>query len=411
MEKIEQLTNKVEERLEFFNNAWEHFKDVNNERLKEIEQKGASDPLTDIKLERINDILSQVEEQKNKINKLEVALSRPYSEVKQSQNENQEDLQYKNAFANYLKKGIDGPLCAIEEKRDLTTSTDTSSSYGGYLLAPNLQKMIVDNVQERCVMRNICSVQEISTSSFDVLSGSGMTPSWLSETGTVTDTDTSTFTKKTINTFDLVAQPKVSQKMLDDAAINIEEWLANKISDDFAGAEENAFINGTGSTDNKPTGILSYTGANGDVTVTTTSATTGFFTATDILDLYYSLGDKYINNASFLLSRTAIKEIRKLKDATSGQYLWNPALLAGQQDSLLGCPVYTSEYVPTLASESKSIIIGDFSKYQIVDRCGIRILRDPFTSKPYVRFYTTKRVGGDVIDTNAFKVLKSRKTA
>jgi HK97 family phage major capsid protein len=107
------------------------------------------------------------------------------------------------------------------------------------------------------------------------------------------------------------------------------------------------------------------------------------------------------------MSKTAIKEIRMLKDSVSGNYLWNPALLAGQQSSLLGCPVYTNAYMPILSAGSASIIFGDFKYYQIVDRVGIRILRDPFTAKPYIRFYTTKRVGGDVIDVNAFKILKS----
>ena len=138
--------------------------------------------------------------------------------------------------------------------------------------------------------------------------------------------------------------------------------------------------------------------------VTSTNSTLSF-DENDILDLYYSLGDKYVNNASFLLPRTAMKQIRMLKDATSGQYLWNPALLTGTTDTLLGCPIYQSSYMPAVGKGTKSIIFGNFSYYQIVDRIGIRILRDPFTSKPYIRFYTTKRVGGDVINTDAFKGL------
>jgi HK97 family phage major capsid protein len=265
--------------------------------------------------------------------------------------------------------------------------------------------MIVEKIEESCVMRKICSVQEISTSSFDVLTSSNMTPSWLSETGTVADTDTSIFSKKTINTFDLVAQPKVSQKLLDDAAIDLEQWLADKLADDFSGAEENAFINGTGVANNQPTGLLSYVGTTNGIGEITSSNETIHFNEDDIMDLYYSLQDKYVNRASFLMPRGAMKGIRQLKDSTSGHYLWNPALLAGQEDTLLGCPIYQSSFMPAVADSSKSIIFGDFKYYQIVDRVGIRILRDPFTAKPYVRFYTTKRVGGDVIDTNAFKCL------
>ena len=266
--------------------------------------------------------------------------------------------------------------------------------------------MVYDRIEDLCIIRKICSIQTISSSALEVLDGSEITPSWISENGTVSDIDTNILTKKTINTHDLIAQPKVSQKLLDDAAIDLEEWLADKLSNDFAGAEENAFINGTGDTANQPIGILKYVGESSDGIETITSSNkTLSFDENDILDLYYSLGDKYVNNASFLLPRSAMKQIRTLKDNTSGQYLWNSALLTGATDTLLGCSIYQSSYMPAVGNGTKSIIFGDFSYYQIVDRIGIRILRDPFTSKPYIRFYTTKRVGGDVVNLDAFKGL------
>lgn len=388
----------INNKLEQLGNAWEHYKEVNNERLMELEKKGSNDPLTEIKLEKIN---NEIDKQQEQINKLQTALSRP---ANGNEYKSIEDIEYKTAFNNYVKKGIETDISNLEVKRDLTTAIDSSSSYGGYLLSPNIQKMIIDNVEERCVIRKIASVQEISSSALDVIDGSNMTPSWLNETGTVNDTDTSIFSKTTINTYDLVAQPKVSQKMLDDSAIDIEQWLANRLSEDFALAEEDVFINGDG--ENKPTGILKHTEDSGITTITSTDSKLKF-NEKDILDLYYSLSDKYINNACFLMPRSAMKNIRQLKDSTSGHYLWNPALLAGQEDTLLGAPIYCSSYVPAVASGSKSIIFGDFKYYQIVDRVGIRILRDPYTAKPYIRFYTTKRVGGDIIDKNAFKVLIS----
>ena len=393
-------TLEINEKLEKLENTWEHFKQVNNERLLQLEKKSSIDPLTEIKLEKLNDA---IEEQKSKIDELEIAMSRPYSSMEEYKSN--DDIQYKSAFNNYLKKGIEEQLANIEVKRDLTTAIDTSTSYGGYLLTPNIQKMVYDKIDDLCIMRKICSVQTISSSSLEVIDSSGMTPSWIGETGAVNDTDTSIFSKKTINTHDLIAQPKVSQKLLDDAAIDLEEWLANRLSIDFAGAEENAFINGTGDSANQPKGILSYVGESEGIEAVTSTNSTLSFDENDILDLYYSLGDKYVNNASFLLPRTAMKQIRMLKDATSGQYLWNPALLTGTTDTLLGCPIYQSSYMPAVGKGTKSIIFGNFSYYQIVDRIGIRILRDPFTSKPYIRFYTTKRVGGDVINTDAFKGL------
>ena len=366
----------------------------------QLEKKSSVDPLTEIKLEKLN---NAIEEQKSKIDELEIAMSRPYSSIEEYKSN--DDIQYKSAFNNYLKKGIEEQLANIEVKRDLTTAIDTSTSYGGYLLTPNIQKMVYDKIDDLCIMRKICSVQTISSSSLEVIDSSGMTPSWIGETGAVNDTDTSIFSRKTINTHDLIAQPKVSQKLLDDAAIDLEEWLANRLSIDFAGAEENAFINGTGDSANQPKGILSYVGESEGIEAVTSTNSTLSFDENDVLDLYYSLGDKYVNNASFLLPRTAMKQIRMLKDATSGQYLWNPALLTGTTDTLLGCPIYQSSYMPAVGKGTKSIIFGNFSYYQIVDRIGIRILRDPFTSKPYIRFYTTKRVGGDVINMDAFKGL------
>ncbi|MDR2778020.1 MAG: phage major capsid protein [Rickettsiales bacterium] len=394
-------TKELNNKLEELGNSWEHFKQVNNDRLLQLEKKNIVDPLTEIKLEKLN---ATIEEQKSKINSLEVAMSRPMFDG--DEYKSGEDMQYKHAFTNYLRKGMEEQLANIEIKRDLTTSIDNATSYGGYLLTPNIQKMIVDKIGSVCTMRKICSVQEISSTSLDVIDHSAMAPSWLGETGAVTDTDTSIFSKKTILTHDLVAQPKVSQKLLDDAAIDLEEWLANRLGNDFADAEENAFINGLGNNSNQPMGILGYVGMeqNGMETVTSTHASKRF-TENDILDLYYALGDNYVNRASFLMPRSAMKHIRTLKDSTSGQYLWNPALLAGQSDTLLGCPIYQSSYMPAVGKSTKSILFGDFKYYQIVDRIGIRILRDPFTAKPYVRFYTTKRVGGDVIDLRAFRGL------
>jgi HK97 family phage major capsid protein len=393
----------LNEKLEKLGNSWEHFKEVNNDRLLQLEKKGTVDPLTETKLEKLNSLL---EEQKSKIDDLEIAMARPASGGEYiREHKSNDDIQYKNAFNGYLRKGIEEQLASIEMKRDLTTSIDASTSYGGYLLTPNVQRMIMDKIENVCVMRKICSVQEISSSSLDVIDHSGMSPTWISETGTVSDTDTSVFSRKTIATHDLVAQPKVSQKLLDDVAIDIEEWLANRLGNDFAVAEEAAFINGLGSSSNQPKGILGYVGASNGIAAVTSTNSTKQFTENDVLDLYYSLGEKYVNNASFMMSRSTMKNIRVFKDATSGQYLWNPALLAGQVDTLLGCPIYQSSHMPIVDSAAKIILFGDFKCYQIVDRIGIRILRDPFTAKPYVRFYTTKRVGGDVIDLDAFRGL------
>lgn len=390
---------EISDRIDEIGNAWEHFKSVNDEKLKQIEKKGVADCLV---MEELNKINNSLDEQKQKLEQLQISNSRPTFENKGI--DFQENLEHKKALNNYLKKGVDAPLANLETKADLTTATDSSSAYGGYLLTPNMQRIITCELNENCFMRKICSVQTISSSALEIIDDTSFATSWISETGTVSDSNSSVLSKITIKAHELVAQPKVSQKLLDDASINIEEWLAYRLAEQFAQKEEEAFLKGTGDTNNQPTGITNYTSGIG--ITTSTSKTNGGIDAKDIVSLYYSLKEQYVGRASFVMPRSAVSAIRMLKDSTSGAYLWQPALLGGKEDTLMGCPVYQSSNMPALSANSLSIIFGDFSFYQIVDRTDIRVLRDPYTSKPYVRFYTTKRVGGDVIRKEAFKMLK-----
>ena len=303
------------------------------------------------------------------------------------------------------KKGMENQLFQLERKSVLDSSiSGETTAYGGYLLSPSMQKIITGELTNNCFMRQISSVQTISSSALEIIDDTSFATNWIAENGTVEDSDVSVLNKKTIKVHELVAQPKVTQKLLDDASINIEEWLAYRLAEQFAQKEEEAFLKGTGDENNQPTGITNYTS---DIElIESTSATAGGITAKDIVQLYYSLKEQYVNRASFVMPRSAVSAIRMLKDETSGAYLWQPALLGGKEDTLMGCPVYQSAYMPELGANSLSIIFGDFKFYQIVDRKDISILRDPYTAKPYVRFYTTKRVGGDIIRTEAFKMLQ-----
>ena len=308
---------EINEKIDQIGNAWEHFKRVNDERLKQIEKKGSADAMLMEELEKIN---NSMDEQKSKIEKLEISLSRPSLEGKNNEYL-VENMEHKRALNNYLKKGIDAPLANIETKTDLTTSMDTGSAYGGYLLTPNMQKIITGELAENCFMRKICSVQTISSSALEVIDDTNFAANWIIETGAVNDTDTSTLSKVVIKAHELVAQPKVTQKLLDDSSINIEEWLAYRLAEQFAQKEEEAFLKGTGDDDNQPKGITSYTTE--IQSITSKSKTNGGIDAKDIVDLYYSLGEQYIGRASFVMPRAAVSAIRMLKDATSGAYLWN----------------------------------------------------------------------------------------
>lgn len=395
---------EISEKIDEIGNAWEHFKSVNDEKLRQIEQKGSADCMV---MEELNKINNSLNEQKQQLDQLRISASRPSFEGKNM--DFQENLEHKKALNNYLKKGIDAPLANIETKADLTTATDSSSAYGGYLLTPNMQRIITGELNDNCFMRQICSVQTISSSALEVIDDTSFATSWIAETGTINDSDSAVLNKITVKAHELVAQPKVSQKLLDDASIDIEEWLAYQLANQFMQKEEEAFLKGTGDTNNQPTGITNYTS---DIEIIESSSSVdGGIEAEDIVDLYYSLKEQYVGNASFVMPRAAVSAVRMLKDSTSGAYLWQPALLGGKEDTLMGCPVYQSSNMPALGAGSLSVIFGDFKFYQIVDRNDIRVLRDPYTAKPYVRFYTTKRVGGDVIRKEAFKMLKCGATA
>ena len=256
-------------------------------------------------------------------------------------------------------------------------------------------------------MRQVASVEEVSSDALEIIEDKDAADAgWTTETGTRSDTTTPQISKKTIPVHELYAQPKATQKLMDDSSIDIESWLAGKLSDIFSRKENTAFISGDGV--GKPRGILTYAaGTNWGEIEQINSGVSGSITADAIVLLTYALKEDYANRASFLMNRAAVQDVRLLKEATTNQYLWQPGLAAGAPDTLLGAPVIQAADMPTPAADSLSIAFGDFgSGYQIVDRTGVRILRDPFTDKPFVKFYTTKRVGGDVTNFEAIKLMK-----
>jgi HK97 family phage major capsid protein len=207
--------------------------------------------------------------------------------------------------------------------------------------------------------------------------------------------------------------PAATPQLLDDAAVNIDEWIADEVRVAFAEQEGAAFVSGDGS--NKPRGFLDYDqvadgswvwGKIGFIATGVAGAFPASNPTDKLIDLAYSVKSAYRANAHFVMNRATEAAIRKFKDA-DGNYIWQPAARPGEAPTLLGHPVAESEDMPSIADEATAIAFGDFRRgYLIVDRVGIRILRDPYSSKPYVLFYTTKRVGGGVQDFNAIKLLK-----
>ncbi len=319
------------------------------------------------------------------------------------------EVPHQKAFNAYLRSGDDDGLrgLAIEEKA-LSVAGD-----GGFLAAPQVAQTVQNSLFSTTSLRRLANVVTIEGSVYEVLVEKGDTGAgWATEAASV-ETGNSQLDRIAIPVHELSAMPKASQRLLDDAAFDVEGWLAERIADRFSRAEANAFLRGDGV--DKPRGILSYPTA-ADATATgaqigfVTTGLSGNFAATApmdcLIDLIYALGAEYRNNASFLMNSKTAARVRKMKDA-DGRFLWTDALSVGQVPQLLGYPVMISEDMPDIATSSFSIAFGDFrAAYTIVERPDLRVLRDPFSAKPHVLFYATKRVGGGVTDFRAVKLLR-----
>lgn len=393
--------NEITDRVNTLGNAWEQFKQVNDARLSEIERKGVADGLYMEHLSKISQVLDQ---HKSRIDTIEVANNRPGLDLLvETKSGTPERSEYRKAFCNYLRKGMDAGLEQLQTKA-LSVGSDPD---GGYLVTPQMSSRIVQAIFETSPMRQISSVETISTDSLEMIDDhDDFTAGWTTETGSISETNTPQIGKHSIPVYSLYAQPKATQKLIDDAAVDIENWLATKLADLFSRKENTAFVSGDGIT--QPRGILTYTaGTSWGQIQQISSGSSGAITADGLINLYYGLKDAYARNATFLMNRSSVQAVRLLKEATTNQYLWQPGLAAGAPDTLLGVPVVAAADMPVPAANSLSVAIGDFkAAYQIVDRQGIQILRDPFTEKPFVKFYTTKRVGGDVVNYEAIKILK-----
>ncbi len=390
--------SEITERVSHLGHAWEEFKHVNDARLRDIERKGSADGLY---TEHLNHISAALDNYKSRLDSIETAYARP--EFGGESKASGAPSEYSKAFRNYLRKGMDAGLEQLSTKA-LSVGSDAD---GGYLVTPTMSQTIVKSVYETSPLRQIAAVETISSDSLELIDDHDQASAgWTSETGAISETTTPVIAKRNIPTHELYAQPKATQKLVDDAAIDIEAWLAGKISDIFVQKENTAFISGSGV--GQPRGILTYTaGTSWNQIEQVNSGSSGAVTADGLINLFYKLKDGYSKNATFVMNRTVVNAVRLLKEATTNQYLWQPGLAAGAPDTLLGVPVMMAADMPTAAANSLSVAVGDFKAgYQIVDRRGIRILRDPFTEKPFVKFYATKRVGGDVINFDAIKILK-----
>jgi HK97 family phage major capsid protein len=318
-------------------------------------------------------------------------------------------LPHTKAFAAYVRTGEDDGLRGLE--LDAKAMSSAVAADGGYLVDPQTSETIRSTVSATASLRSVASVVSVDATSYDVLvDHADIGAGWASETGSVTESATPQIDRISIPLHELSALPKASQRLLDDSAFDIEGWLAQRIADKFARSEAAAFVNGDGV--DKPTGFLSYPTVDndlwswGNLGYVTTGSLGAIVDGDPIIELVYALGAQYRAGANFVMNSKTAGTVRKLKDA-DGRFLWSDGLAAGEPARLMGYPVLIAEDMPDVGNDSFSIAFGDFGAgYTVAERPDLRVLRDPFSAKPHVLFYATKRIGGAVSDFGAIKLMK-----
>jgi HK97 family phage major capsid protein len=378
--------------------AFEEFKAANDARLEAIE-RSRGDVLLEEKVDRIDKALA---EQKSMIERAALAGRRPGLAAEPAVSE------HKSAWQTYLRRGDATALMQFEAKA-LSVGSDPD---GGYVAPPELDRMIESRLKQVSPMRAIASVRTTSANVFKKpISLTAAGTGWVAETGARPQTATPTLSVIDFPTAELYANLAATQTLLDDAFVNLEEWIASEVEEAFAGQERAAFVSGDGA--DKPKGFLDYTlvaeasHAWGQIGYVATGVDGGFAASNPVdklIDLIYTPKTQFRQNARFVMNRKTISVVRKLKDG-DGNYVWEPNEAGGA--SLLGYPITEIEDMPDIATDAPAIAFGDFARgYLIVDRANMRVLRDPYSAKPYVLFYVTKRVGGGVQNFDAIKVLR-----
>lgn len=319
---------------------------------------------------------------------------------------------YKAAVSKWMRKGHSA--MTPEEVKTMLVGSDAD---GGFLVMPDTNGRIITKIRDLDPIRSIANVQSIGTDALEGIEDLGDAGfGWVGETAARPDTDTPQVGKWRIEAHECYASPKATQKLLDDAMVNIEAWLGEKVSNRFARGQGDAFINGDGV--GKPRGFATYVTAAtadesrawGQFEHVNTGANGAFHTtqADPLFDLEMAFKPAYLQNARWVTRRAVIAAIRKFKTSTTSEYIWQPGLQAGQPSTLLGYPIVIAQGMPAhTTTGALGMALGDFNAgYQIVDRIGVRVLRDPYTDKPYVKFYTTARVGGGAVNFDAIKFIR-----
>lgn len=350
----------------------------------------------------ITALRGDVDEVKSRLDKVARAASRPAMGAGTTS----DTTEVKSFVDGYLRRGRETEIKSIN---------GVNPADGGFAVPRQIDAVIAAALTDISPIRAIAQVVQTGTAGYrKLVSTSGTASGWVSEAAPRPETATPRFAEIAPPSGDLYANPAASQAMLDDTAFDLETWLANEIALEFARAEGTAFVRGTGT--NQPEGFLTAAKATtkdnvrafGTLQYLGSGSATGLGTAPDtrMIDLIHSLKSGYRQGAVFVMNSATLASVRKLKTA-DGAFLWQPGLVEGQPDRLLGYPVIEAEDMPDVAAGTFPIAFGNFRHgYLIAEHSATRVLRDPFTNKPFVHFYATKRMGGKVLDSNAIKLLR-----
>lgn len=381
--------------IENLNKAFATFKDEHTKQLDEV-KKGTHDALQAFKVEKINADISRLQSAIDEAN-LKIASA----QMGGGGGQVLKDAEYSEAFNAHFKKG------------DVQAALNKGAAEeGGYLAPVEWDRTITDKLVLVSPMRQLATVQPVSGAGLTKLYNLGGTSSgWVGETDARPQTNTAGFAPLGFGWGEIYANPAATQQLLDDSAISLESWLAGEVETEFAKQEGLAYVSGNGA--NKPFGILTYIegGANaakhpfGAIKVVNSGAEAAI-TSDGIIDLIYDLPSAFTGNARFAMNRKTQGLVRKLKDG-QGNYLWQPSMVAGQPPTLGGFPLSEVPDMPDSVAGATPVLFGDFKRtYTIYDRVGVKVLRDPYTNKPFVLFYTTKRVGGGVHNPEPMRAMK-----
>lgn len=389
--------------------AFAEYKSANDARLDELAKSNGQAGELEAKLAKIE---AELQAREARLSELEARANRPgLGAVTPEDTANRE---HKAAFGKFVRKGVTDGLADLQVKA-VQVGVDAD---GGYAVPREMYTEIFRLVSEDSPMRAVCDVRLVGTEDIiQLVDNGGLTTGWVGETDARPVTNTPTLSPVSPVFGEIYCQPSATQKALDDIFFDVEAWLAESAAREFAKRENIAFTSGTGT--KQPKGLLTVT------TAATDDATRAFGTfqhvvtgvagglpATSaafgdkLIDIITALKSRYYGQARWMMNRQTLAAIRKLKDSDNN-YLWQPGLQSGEPNSILGFPYTYNDDFPSAGANAIPIAFGDFREaYIIMDRTGIRLLRDPYSNKPYVNFYMTKRVGNMILNSEAVKFFK-----